>query len=107
MHNYSMMKLLNDCKNIEDIRQAIDELDGEIISLLGRRFQYVKEIVKFKDKNEESIVAKERREAVISSRRKLAVENGLDPNVIEDLYRNLIDHFISEELKLIRGDNEE
>jgi isochorismate pyruvate lyase len=107
MHNHSMMKLLNDCKNIEDIRQAIDELDGEIISLLGRRFQYVKEIVKFKDKNEESIVAKERREAVISSRRKLAVENGLDPNVIEDLYRNLIDHFISEELKLIRGDNEE
>ena len=67
--------------------------------LLGRRFQYVKKIVKFKDKNEESIVARERREAVIRSRRKLAVENGLDPDVVEQLYRNLISHFIEEELK--------
>jgi isochorismate pyruvate lyase len=101
------MKDISDCNNIEDIREAIDELDREIIKLLGRRFQYVKEIVKFKDKNEQSIVARERKEAVISSRRKLAIENGLDPDVIEDLYRNLINHFIEEELKMIRKDSEE
>ena len=99
------MKPVKDCKNIEDIRRAIDELDEEIITLLGKRYQYVKEIVKFKEKNEESIVAKARREAVIRSRRKLAVENGLDPDVIEELYRNLINHFIAEELKLIRDDD--
>jgi isochorismate pyruvate lyase len=96
------MKAVKDCENIEDIRQAIDELDEEIISLLGRRYQYVKEIVRFKERNEESIIARERREAVIRSRRQLAAENGLDPDVIEDLYRNLISHFIEEELKLIR-----
>ena len=101
------MKPVKDCKNIEDIRRAIDELDEEIITLLGKRYQYVKEIVKFKKKNEESIVAKERREAVIRSRRKLAVENGLDPDVIEELYRKLISHFIDEELKLIRDDDKE
>ncbi|HJX70901.1 MAG TPA: chorismate mutase [Bacteroidales bacterium] len=100
------MKPVKDCKNIEEVRRAIDELDKEIISLLGRRFQYVKGIVKFKDKDEESIVARERREAVIRSRRKLAVENGLDPDVIEELYRNLISHFIAEELRLISEDNE-
>ena len=99
------MKPVKDCKNIEDIRRAIDELDEEIITLLGKRYQYVKEIVKFKEKNEESIVAKARREAVIRSRRKLAVENGLDPDVIEELYRNLINHFIAEDLKLIRDDD--
>lgn len=101
------MKDISDCNNIEDIREAIDELDREIIKLLGRRFQYVKGIVKFKDKNEQSIVARERKEAVIRSRRKLAIENGLDPDVIEDLYRNLINHFIEEELKMIRKDSEE
>ena len=99
------MKPAKDCENIEDIRRAIDELDKEIITLLGKRYQYVKEIVKFKEKNEESIVAKERRESVIRSRRKLAVENGLDPDVIEELYRDLIKHFIVEELKIIRDDN--
>ena len=101
------MKPVKDCENIEDIRRAIDELDEEIITLLGKRYQYVKEIVKFKEKNEESIVARERREAVIRSRRKLAVENGLDPDVIEELYRDLINHFIAEELKIIRDDNKE
>jgi len=101
------MKPVKDCKNIEDIRRAIDELDEGIITLLGKRYEYVKEIVKFKEKNEESIVAKARREAVIRSRRKLAVENGLDPDVIEELYRKLINHFIAEELKLIRDDDEE
>jgi isochorismate pyruvate lyase len=100
------VKRIKDCSNIEDIRQAIDELDAEIISLLGRRFQYVKEIVRFKAKNEESIVASERQEAVIRSRRDLAIENGLDPDIIEELYRNLISHFIAEELKLIRNADE-
>ncbi len=99
------MKPVKDCKNIEDIRHAIDQLDKEIIALLGNRYQYVKEIVKYKEKNEESIVAAERREAVIHSRRELAVENGLDPDVIEELYRNLINHFIAEELKLIRDND--
>jgi isochorismate pyruvate lyase len=100
------MKDINDCNNIEDIREAIDELDREIITLLGRRFQYVKGIVKFKNKNEQSIVAIERKEAVLRSCRKLAIENGLDPDVIEALYMNLINHFIAEELKMIREDNE-
>ena len=64
------MRLPKDCKNIEEIREAIDELDSQIIELLGNRFQYVKEIVKFKEKNEKSIVANNRREAVIDSRRR-------------------------------------
>ncbi|MBN2610707.1 MAG: chorismate mutase [Bacteroidales bacterium] len=96
------MKSPENCQNIHDIREAIDELDKQIISLFGKRFRYVKEIVKFKEKNEESIVAKERRDAVIASRRELAAENGLNPDVIENLYRNLISHFIEEELKLIK-----
>ena len=97
------MRSPGDCRNIEDIRQAIDELDNQIITLFGKRFQYVKEIVKFKEKNEESIIASERREAVIQSRRALAKENGLNPDVIEELYRKLISHFIEEELKLFRN----
>ena len=98
------MRLPKDCKNIEEIREAIDELDSQIIELLGNRFQYVKEIVKFKEKNEKSIVANNRREAVIDSRRKLAAEKGLNPDIIEEIYRKLISYFIEEELKLIRDD---
>ena len=100
------MKPVQECKNIEDIREAIDELDRQIITLLGERFKYVKEIVKFKEKTKDSIIAHKRREAVIETRRKLAVENGLDPDVIENIYRSLISHFIEVELDIINNSDQ-
>ena len=98
----NLMKSPSDCKNKEDIRNAIDELDRQIISLLGKRYQYVKEIVKFKEKTPDAIIAKDRFNAVLESRRKLAVENGLNPDIIEKVYKILLDHFIQEELDMIK-----
>jgi isochorismate pyruvate lyase len=97
------MKSPSECSNINDIREAIDELDRQIISLLANRYGYVKEIVKYKDPDRDSIVAKERYLKVLKERRKLAKENGLNPDIIEDIYRQLINHFIEEELKLVNN----
>lgn len=96
------MKKIEDCKNINDIREQIDSLDKQIISLLGTRFQYVKEIVKYKEKTEESIVAADRRQAVLEQRRTWAADQNLNPEIIEQMYKNLIQYFIDEELKLIK-----
>ncbi len=95
------MKSPEACRNIEDVRMSIDSIDQEIIGLLGKRFSYVKKIVEFKPRDKNSIIAKERRESVICSRRELAVKNGLDADIIEKIYRILIDYFIGEELTLI------
>jgi isochorismate pyruvate lyase len=96
------MKKPEECKDIDEIRNSIDLLDAEIIRLLGERFKYVHEIVKYKSKDRDSIVAKERREQVIQTRRELAVESGLNPDIIEQIYKLLIDHFIDEELEMIK-----
>ncbi len=99
------MKSPEKCKNIQEIREAIDNIDEEIIKLIGRRFNYVKEIVKFKDKDRDSIVAKDRYNEVIESRRMLAVENGLNPDLIENVYKSLINHFINKEIEIARKSN--
>lgn len=96
------MKQPDKCETIEEIRTAIDKIDSEIIQLLGHRYGFVKEIIRFKEPTEESIVAKERFNAVLSSRRKMAEEVGLNPDIIEKIYRDLLNHFIAEELKLIK-----
>ena len=96
------MKKPEDCKDIDEIRNSIDQLDAKIIRLLGERFKYIQEIVKYKGKDKESIIAKERRELVIKTRRELAEKYGLNPDIIEQVYRLLIDHFIDEELDLIK-----
>jgi isochorismate pyruvate lyase len=91
----------SDCKSIEEIREHIDQIDHEIMELLGKRFGFVKEVVKYKKPDKDSIIAEKRKNKVLQERRKLAIENGLNPDVIEKIYKELIEYFISEELKII------
>ena len=99
------MKLPEKCQNIQEIREAIDNIDEEIIKLIGRRFNYVKEIVKFKSKDRDSIIAKDRYNEVIENRRMLAVKNGLNPDFIENVYKSLINHFINKEIEIAEKSN--
>jgi len=94
-------KLPEECTSIEEVRKEIDVLDKEILRLLGERFKYVKEIVRFKNKDKESIVALDRYVNVINQRKLWGKENGLNPEVIEKMYKLLIGHFIKEEMKIL------
>lgn len=92
------MKEPNECTSIEDVREAIDAIDRDIIGALAHRFQYVKAITRFK-KTEAEVRATDRYHAVLRARRQWAAEAGLNPDVVEQMYRLLIEHFIEEELK--------
>jgi isochorismate pyruvate lyase len=92
------MKLPEDCANIEDVRENIDALDREIVTLIGRRAQYVTFAARFKT-DEESVRAPERQKAMLDARRRWAEEEGLDPDVVENVYRTLVDYFIQRELQ--------
>ena len=92
------MKAPDDCTSIEDVRQAIDAIDREIVAALGRRFQYVKAITRYK-KTADEVRANERFQSVLQARRQWASEAGLSPDVVEQMYRLLIEHFIDEEMK--------
>ena len=92
------MKSPEECSSIEDVRAAIDTIDDEVVRLLGLRAKYVKAITRFK-KTKEDVQAPARQALVISQRRAWAAEAGLDPDVVEKIYRTLIDHFVAEELR--------
>ena len=92
------MKSPAECNSIEDVRAAIDAIDHEVVKALGLRALYVKAITRFK-KTKEDVQAPARQAAVISQRRAWAAEEGLDPEVVEKIYRLLINHFVAEELK--------
>ena len=98
------MKLPHDCTNIEDVRREIDMIDKEIIGLVGKRFAFVREIIKYKS-NVDEVYAKDRYNAVINQRREIALKYNLNPDVIESLYRILMDYFINEQLELLNKKN--
>ena len=102
--NSNPMKLPHECQSIEEIRLQIDQIDQGIIDLIGKRLSYVQEIVKFKS-NTDEVYAKSRFHDVIIKRREIAVLHHLDPDVIEKIYRIMMEYFIREQLELLKKKN--
>jgi isochorismate pyruvate lyase len=87
------VKSPDQCENILEIRTEIDRLDLEVIRLLGQRFAYVQAASGFKT-DEANVRAAERFQAMLEQRRIWATEQ---------LFRDLVNHFIDEELKRWRN----
>jgi chorismate mutase/ribosomal protein S18 acetylase RimI-like enzyme len=87
------------CKSIEEIRNCIDTIDDEIIKLIASRSIYVKNAVKFKS-NIVDIKADERVKKMLIVREKWALEKGLKPEFISNLFKYIVNYFISEEFQV-------
>ncbi|MCC3411217.1 MAG: isochorismate lyase [Microcoleus sp. PH2017_29_MFU_D_A] len=98
------MKDPDQCANIHEVREEIDIIDREVIDALSKRFQYVIAAARFKT-SEASVRAPDRFQAMLQQRREWALESGLNPDVVEKLYRDLVNHFIEEELKRYKSDS--
>jgi isochorismate pyruvate lyase len=92
------MKKPEECTDLGEIRKEIDDIDQQVITLLGQRFAYVKAASKFKI-SETSVKAPERFRNMLLARRAWAEAAGLNPDVIEKMYQDLVNHFIEEEVK--------
>jgi isochorismate pyruvate lyase len=87
-----------DCKTIEEVRENINRIDREIVELISQRSRYVGQAAKFK-KTTQDVKAPARVEEIILKVRGIAVENHLDPDIVEKIYRTMIACFIDYELK--------
>ncbi|MBF0094963.1 MAG: chorismate mutase [Alphaproteobacteria bacterium] len=90
---------LERCKNLDEVREHIDHLDREIVRLLCRRTHFVHQAARFKEKKSE-VVVPERIEAIIAKVRHNALEDGTDPELMEKIYRAMIDAFIWHETRV-------
>ena len=86
------------CASLMEIRQQIDAIDQQVIQLLGERFGYVKAAAPFKQ-DQHAVRAPQRLEAMLQQRQQWAVEAGLSPAVIGQLYRQLVAYFVAEEMR--------
>jgi isochorismate pyruvate lyase len=89
---------MDNCKSLNQVRENIDRIDHQIVKLIAERSGYVRQAANFK-KDTEDVKAPKRVEMIIEKVRRLAEENNVDPNIIESLYRNMINSFINLELE--------
>ena len=85
------------CNTLDEAREEIDKVDEQIIALIAKRNNYIKQIAHFKTSIEE-VKAEDRISAVISRAREQAISLGLSPNLINDLYVRMIDGMVESEV---------
>lgn len=82
--------------NLGEVRTRIDGIDRELVKLLSERAKMVKEASKYK-KDQNQIADPARVEQVILKVRKIGLEYGVEPEIVENIYRTMIDSFIAME----------
>ncbi|AXO88671.1 chorismate mutase [Pseudomonas parafulva] len=85
------------CTSLDQVRQRIDQIDRELVTLLAKRGGLVTQAARFK-KTTDDVRAPARVEQVITKVRGLAEQTGASPVVVEQVYRAMIAAFINEEL---------
>ena len=88
-------------ESLAQIRKKLDELDQEIIEKLAQRQFLVDQTSRFKHAVDD-LQTPERIEQVIHHVRNLAQNQGIDADLTEKIYRDLLQHLIRRELKQIR-----
>jgi phenylalanyl-tRNA synthetase alpha chain len=78
---------------LDAVRASIDEVDGRIVKLLSKRRAFALLAGRLKRPQGE-IRAPAREEQVVARVRALAHEAGIEPDLVEGLYRHLIDEFV-------------
>ncbi|MEU7750252.1 chorismate mutase [Micromonospora sp. NPDC049101] len=81
---------------LADIRAQIDELDAALVGLLARREALVRRAAPLKS-DTQAVRAPDRVAQVVARVRALADEAGADPDLIERIYRAMIQAFIDME----------
>ena len=89
-------------KNIQEIRNCIDEIDFQILKLFSDRNRCVEEIINFKT-DKAGIIAKKRQGEVLAVRRKWAEEFKLNPELFEKIYKMLIKSNIQKQMEVLKS----
>ena len=88
---------MENCQDLNAVRENIDRIDKQIVLLIAERGTYVKQAARFK-KDADAVKAPQRVEQVIAKVRRLAEELGANSDLVETVYRNMINGFIQQEL---------
>ncbi|PPB82166.1 isochorismate pyruvate lyase [Albidovulum inexpectatum] len=93
-----------ECQTMADVRAEIDKLDAELVRLLARRVRYIDRAAELKPALGWPARIDARVEEVVRNVRAKAVQESLDAELVESIWRRLIDWSIArEEDAMARG----
>ena len=88
-----------DCHSMQDLRSAIDAVDARLVALMADRRRYIDRAIELKPAEGKPARIDSRVEEVVRNVRAHAAGAGLDPALVEEMWRLLIDWSIAREEK--------
>jgi len=86
-----------------ELRAAIDQVDAALVSLLAQRADYIDQAVVLKKRDGLPARIETRIEQVIEQVRTMALRDGFDADLAEDIWRRLIEWSIQREERGLSG----
>ena len=76
-------------EQLQRLREEIDVLDGQLLQVLAARLGVANEIAKVKEKGNLAVYQPKRWEQLLQQRRLTAMELGLDPDFVEEIFEKV------------------
>ncbi|MHC3994614.1 chorismate mutase [Thiomicrolovo sp. ZZH C-3] len=93
---------MKECNSLAEVRDEIDQLDDQIVELIAKRNNYIKQAARFKNTIDE-VKAPDRIDGVIQRLRRKALDLDLSPNLIAELYTLMINEMVETEIAELRN----
>ncbi|MBP7708232.1 chorismate mutase [Candidatus Pacearchaeota archaeon] len=75
---------------LKQLRDKLDKIDEEIVLLLAKRLTLIPAVAEYKKKNNVARHQPDREKQIIDSRRKIAEQNKINPDLVEKIFKDII-----------------
>ena len=100
------MTEINADKLLKPLRDEIDALDQQLVSLLGQRYNVVRRVAELKAKHNLSPVQKARMEVVLNRVAEIGAGHDLDPEFMRAMWSLMIDYAHEIETPIIESETQ-
>ena len=90
------------CNSLEEVRNEIDALDTKLVDLISERSHLIRQAAAFKQSVEE-VKAEDRIDFILQRVRHHAIEKGVSPNMISELFEIMINEMVETEIAEFRN----
>lgn len=90
------------CNSLQEVRDEVDKIDTQLVELISQRSHLIRQAAGFKESVEE-VKAQDRIDDIMQKVRKKAIELNINPNMISQLFKIMIDEMVETEISEFRN----
>lgn len=90
------------CNSLQEVRDEIDKVDDTLVELISQRSYLIRQAAAFKNSVEE-VKALDRIDDIMQRVRKKGIELKINPNMLSELFKIMIDEMVETEISEFRN----